>query len=130
MYFPQVHAKKQINKQNSDHLLAFLQSGSVPELDMHESKHFCRLSLYTVVWLAKFPGLKWLFQKIRSYLCPTYRGFSVYLDIINCYTVLRLHIRYKVHVWFIKYSSIRLVQKCLSGIDNDWTCFMPITQFY
>ena len=32
--------KKQINKQNSYLLLAFLQSGSVPELDMHESKHF------------------------------------------------------------------------------------------
>ena len=32
--------KKQINKQNSYFLLAFLQSGSVPELDMHESKHF------------------------------------------------------------------------------------------
>jgi hypothetical protein len=29
-----------INKQNSYLLLAFLQSGSVPELDMHESKHF------------------------------------------------------------------------------------------
>jgi mRNA-degrading endonuclease YafQ of YafQ-DinJ toxin-antitoxin module len=40
MYFPQVRAKKQINKQNSYLLLAFLQSGSVPELDMHESKHF------------------------------------------------------------------------------------------
>ena len=37
---PQVHAKKQINKHNSYLLLAFLQSGSVPELDMHESKHF------------------------------------------------------------------------------------------
>ena len=32
--------QKQINKQNSDLLLAFFQSGSVPELDMHESKHF------------------------------------------------------------------------------------------
>jgi hypothetical protein len=32
--------KKQINKQNSYLLLAFLQSGSVPELDMYESKHF------------------------------------------------------------------------------------------
>ena len=32
--------KKQINKQNSYLLLAFLQSGFVPELDMHESKHF------------------------------------------------------------------------------------------
>ena len=32
--------KKQINKQNSYLLLAFLQSGSVPELDMHESKHY------------------------------------------------------------------------------------------
>ena len=32
--------KKQINKQNSYLLLAFLQSGSAPELDMHESKHF------------------------------------------------------------------------------------------
>jgi hypothetical protein len=32
--------KKQINKQNSYLLLAFFQSGSVPELDMHESKHF------------------------------------------------------------------------------------------
>jgi DNA-binding transcriptional regulator WhiA len=29
----------QINKQNAYLLLAFLQSGSVPELDMHESKH-------------------------------------------------------------------------------------------
>jgi hypothetical protein len=29
-----------MNKQNSYLLLAFLQSGSVPELDMHESKHF------------------------------------------------------------------------------------------
>jgi hypothetical protein len=28
------------DKQNSYLLLAFLQSGSVPELDMHESKHF------------------------------------------------------------------------------------------
>jgi hypothetical protein len=28
------------NKQNSYLLLAFLLSGSVPELDMHESKHF------------------------------------------------------------------------------------------
>jgi hypothetical protein len=28
------------NKQNSYLLLAFLQSGSIPELDMHESKHF------------------------------------------------------------------------------------------
>ena len=37
---PQVHAKKQINKQNAYLLLSFLQSGSVPELDMHESKHF------------------------------------------------------------------------------------------
>jgi hypothetical protein len=32
--------QKQINKQNSYLLLAFLQSGSDPELDMHESKHF------------------------------------------------------------------------------------------
>jgi hypothetical protein len=38
----------QINKHNSYLLLAFLQSGSVPELDMHESKHFLRVSLYTV----------------------------------------------------------------------------------
>jgi hypothetical protein len=30
----------QINKQNSYLLLAFLRSGSVLELDMHESKHF------------------------------------------------------------------------------------------
>ena len=32
--------QKQINTQNSYLLLAFLQSGSVPELDMHKSKHF------------------------------------------------------------------------------------------
>ena len=32
--------KKQIYKQNSYLLLAFLQSCSVPELDMHVSKHF------------------------------------------------------------------------------------------
>jgi hypothetical protein len=32
--------KKQINKHNSYLLLALLQSGSVPELDMHVSKHF------------------------------------------------------------------------------------------
>ena len=32
--------KNQINKQNTYLLLGFLQSGSVPELDMHESKHF------------------------------------------------------------------------------------------
>jgi hypothetical protein len=38
--FPPSSCKKQINKQNSYLLLAFLQSGSVPELDMHESKHF------------------------------------------------------------------------------------------
>jgi hypothetical protein len=37
--FPPSSCKKQINKQNSYFLLAFLQSGSVPELDMHESKH-------------------------------------------------------------------------------------------
>jgi hypothetical protein len=46
--FPPSSCKKQINKHNSYLLLAFLQSGSVPELDMHESKHFCRVSLYTV----------------------------------------------------------------------------------
>ena len=38
--FPPSSCKKQINQQNSYLLLAFLQSGSVPELDMHESKHF------------------------------------------------------------------------------------------
>jgi hypothetical protein len=38
--FPPSSCKKQINKQNSYLLLAFLQSGSVPELNMHESKHF------------------------------------------------------------------------------------------
>ena len=38
--FPLSSCKKQINKHNSYLLLAFLQSGSVPELDMHESKHF------------------------------------------------------------------------------------------
>jgi hypothetical protein len=38
--FPQSSCKKQINKHNSYILLAFLQSGSVPELDMQESKHF------------------------------------------------------------------------------------------
>jgi hypothetical protein len=38
--FPPSSCKKQINKQNSYLLLAFFQSGSVPELDMHESKHF------------------------------------------------------------------------------------------
>ena len=38
--FPPSSCKKQIIKQNSYLLLAFLQSGSVPELDMHESKHF------------------------------------------------------------------------------------------
>jgi hypothetical protein len=39
--FPPSSCKKQINKQISYLLLAFLQqSGSVPELDMHESKHF------------------------------------------------------------------------------------------
>jgi hypothetical protein len=37
---PPSSCKKQINKQNSYLLLASLQSGSVPELDMHESKHF------------------------------------------------------------------------------------------
>jgi hypothetical protein len=40
--FPLSSCKKQINKHNSYLLLAFLQSGSVPELDMHESKHFFR----------------------------------------------------------------------------------------
>jgi hypothetical protein len=39
-FSPPSSCKKQINKQNSYLLLAFLQSGSVPELDMHESKHF------------------------------------------------------------------------------------------
>ena len=38
--FPPSSCKKQINKQNSYLLLAFLQPGSVPEFDMHESKHF------------------------------------------------------------------------------------------
>ena len=38
--FPPSSCKKQINKQNPHLLLAFLQSGFVPELDMHESKHF------------------------------------------------------------------------------------------
>jgi hypothetical protein len=38
--FPPSSCKKQINKQNYYLLLAFLQSGSVPELDMKESKHF------------------------------------------------------------------------------------------
>jgi hypothetical protein len=38
--FPPSSCKKQINKQNSYLLLAFLRSGSVLELDMHESKHF------------------------------------------------------------------------------------------
>ena len=38
--FPPSSCKKQINKQNSYLLLAFFQSGSVPELDMHESKRF------------------------------------------------------------------------------------------
>jgi hypothetical protein len=38
--FPPSSCKKQINKQNSYLLLAFLQSGSVLELDMHKSKHF------------------------------------------------------------------------------------------
>jgi hypothetical protein len=37
---PKFMQKKQINKQNSYLLLALLQSGSVPELDMHVSKHF------------------------------------------------------------------------------------------
>jgi hypothetical protein len=32
--------QKQINKQNPYLLLALLQFGSVPELDMHVSKHF------------------------------------------------------------------------------------------
>jgi hypothetical protein len=38
--FPKIMQKKQINKHNSYLLLAFYQSGSVPELDMNESKHF------------------------------------------------------------------------------------------
>jgi hypothetical protein len=38
--FPPSSCKKQINKHNFYLLLAFLQYGSVPELDMHESKHF------------------------------------------------------------------------------------------
>jgi hypothetical protein len=37
---PKFMQKKQINKQNSYLLLAFLQSGSVPELDMQASKRF------------------------------------------------------------------------------------------
>jgi hypothetical protein len=37
--FPLSSCKKQINKHNFYLLLAFLQYGSVPELDMHESKH-------------------------------------------------------------------------------------------
>jgi hypothetical protein len=37
--FPPSSCKKQINKQNSYLLLALLQSGSVPDLDMHEFKH-------------------------------------------------------------------------------------------
>ena len=57
--FPPSSCKKQIYKLNSYLLLAFLQSGSVPELDMHESKHFlpgqfvhidcvvCSSSIYT-----------------------------------------------------------------------------------
>jgi hypothetical protein len=40
--FPQRWCKKQINKQNYYLLRALLQSGSVPELDMHVSKHFLR----------------------------------------------------------------------------------------
>ena len=62
--FPASSCKKQINKQNSYLLLVFLQSGSVPELDMHESKHFCRVSLYTVnyiyisrIWLTLFRAI-------------------------------------------------------------------------
>ena len=47
--FPPSSRKKQINKHNSYLLLAFLQSGSVPELDMHESKQFSRVNLYTVI---------------------------------------------------------------------------------
>ena len=38
--FPPSSCKNQINKQNSYLLLAFFQSGSVPELDMYESKPF------------------------------------------------------------------------------------------
>ena len=37
--FPTSSCKKQINKQNAYLLLTFLQSGSIPELDMQELKH-------------------------------------------------------------------------------------------
>jgi hypothetical protein len=46
-FFLPSSCKKQINKQNAFLLLAFLQSGSVPELDMHESKHFFAGSVCT-----------------------------------------------------------------------------------
>jgi hypothetical protein len=39
-HYAQAKTNNRQNKQNSYLLLAFLQSGSVPELDMHESKHF------------------------------------------------------------------------------------------
>jgi hypothetical protein len=56
--FPPTSCKKQINKQNSYLLLAFLQSGSVPELDMHESKHLFAGSVCTQ-WLCEYITSKW-----------------------------------------------------------------------
>jgi hypothetical protein len=52
--FPPSSCKKQINKQNSYLLLAFLQSGCVPELDMYESKHFLLGPFVHSVQLGRF----------------------------------------------------------------------------
>jgi hypothetical protein len=63
--------KKQINKQNSYLLLAFLQSGSVPELDMHESKHFLQGQFVqcTCTWsISPFPAVRWNILAMSSYI--------------------------------------------------------------
>ena len=70
--FPLSSRKKQINKHNSYLLLAFLQSGSVPELDMHESKKFLpgqfvhsELGLWYFKWVLITFGLH-LYEKYTN----------------------------------------------------------------
>ena len=63
--FPPRSCKKQINKQNYYLLLALLQSGSVPELDMHVSKHF-------------LPG-----QFIHSGYCSIVNIYLIQMSLVN-----------------------------------------------
>ena len=112
--FPPSSCKKQINKQNSYLLLAFLQSGSVPELDMHESKHFLPgqfvHSVMVIQWLLYFTLFIVYVLIINVVSCPPGALIWKIKYLVSCIQINSISIFrtkfLKIHFWNQHFFSI------------------------